>query len=139
MKQSIEVEALLLLNFQWSKVEKLFHFLGRLDNVNGVGLNNLIKKGAILVTSPEDIIAEIPELQNLNSKVVQHNTLIKKEYRKIYNILSDIPISLDEISIKTQNSVKCTLNLLSLMELEDIIDEIPGARLCQKIQRVKIR
>ena len=139
MKQSIEVEALLLLNFQWSKVEKLFHFLGRLDNVNGVGLNNLIKKGAILVTSPEDIIAEIPELQNLNGKVVQHNTLIKKEYRKIYNILSDIPISLDEISIKTQNSVKCTLNLLSLMELEDIIDEIPGARLCQKIQRVKIR
>ena len=106
----------------------LFH--GRLDNVNGVGVNILIRKGAILVASPNDIINEFPEFQILKNKIVNNNIFIKKEYRKIYNILNDIPISLDEISLKTQNSIRCTLNLLSLMEIEDLIDEIPGARLC---------
>ena len=106
------------------------HFHGRLDNVNGIGVNILIRKGAILVTSPNDIINEFSEFQVLKNRIVSNNILIKKEYRKIYNILNDIPISLDEISIKTQNSIRCTLNLLSLMEIEDLIDEIPGVRLC---------
>lgn len=82
----------------------LFH--GRLDSVNGVGVNILIKKGAILVTSPNDIIDEYPELQKLKKRIVTNNVFIKKEYRKIYNILTDIPITLDEISIKTRKYCK---------------------------------
>ena len=113
-----------------SKGEKYLHFHGRLDSINGVGVNILIKKGATMVTSPNDIINEFPEFQVLKNKMLNNNSLIKREYRKIYNILNDIPISLDEISIRTQNTIKCTLRLLSLMEIEDLIDEIPGARLC---------
>ena len=78
----------------------LFH--GRLDSVNGVGVNILIKKGAILVTSPNDIIDEYPELQSVKNGIVKNNEFIKKEYRKIYDILSDIPITIDEISMKTR-------------------------------------
>ncbi len=108
----------------------LFH--GRLDSVNGVGVNKLIKNGAILVTSPSDIIDEIPEFQGLEKRIIKRNNLVKKEYRKIYEILDEIPIGIDEIAIKTQNSVKATSNLLSLMELEDLIDEIPGAGYVKK-------
>ena len=72
-------------------------------------------------------------MQGIERIFVKHNDFVKKEYRKIYNILTDIPISIDEISIKTQNDIKCTSNLLSLMEIEDLIDEIPGARICQKV------
>ena len=115
---------------QWNREKRFLRFLGRLDSINGVGVNILIKKGAIMVTSPNDIIDEFPEFQGLKNKIVNNNSFIKKEYRKIYNVLNDIPISLDEISIKTKNTVKCTLKLLSLMEIEDLIDEIPGARLC---------
>ena len=106
-----------------SKGEKYLHFHGRLDSINGVGVNILIKKGATMVTSPNDIINEFPEFQVLKNKMLNNNSLIKREYRKIYNILNDIPI-------RTQNTIKCTLRLLSLMEIEDLIDEIPGARLC---------
>ena len=81
-------------------------FLGRLDSVNGVGVNKLIKDGANLVTSPNDIIEEFPELQNLKNRIVKNNVFIKKEYRKIYDVLSDIPMSLDEISIKTRKHHK---------------------------------
>ena len=80
--------------------------------------------------SPKDIIDEIPEFRNLNKKIVKYNSFVKKEYRKIYSVLNDEPISLDEISIETKNSIQCTLNLLSLMELEDLVEEIVGARIC---------
>lgn len=111
--------------------KKVFALPGRLDTVNGRGVNILIKNGAILASSPSDIIDEIPEFQQLKKKiVVKHNTSVKREYRKIYNVLSDIPVSLDEISIRTQNNIKCSLKLLSLMELDDLIEEIPGVRIC---------
>ena len=98
--------------------------------MNGIGVNKLIKEGAIMAISPNDIIDEIPEFQNLKKKVSNQNNYVKKEYRRIYSILNDEPISVDEISLKTNNSIKCTLNLLSLMELEDLIQEIVGARIC---------
>ena len=66
----------------------------------------------------------------INKNIVKHNSFVKREYRKIYSVLSDEPISLDEISFKTNNNIKCTLKLLSLMELEDLIEEITGARIC---------
>lgn len=107
-------------------------FLGRLDNKNGVGVNRLIKEGAIMAISVNDIIEEIPEFQGLVKKISINNNFIKKEYRRIYNVLNDEPITLDEICIKTNNSVQATLNLLSLMELDDLIEEIVGAGYVRK-------
>ena len=131
MRQNIEAEVVLQQDLQKSKERRFLLCLGRLDTVNGRGVNILIRNGAILASSPSDIIDEIPEFQQLKKKiVVKHNTSVKREYRKIYNVLSDIPVSLDEISIRTQNNIKCSLKLLSLMELEDLIDEIPGVRIC---------
>ena len=131
MRQNIEAEVALQQDLQKSKERRFLLCLGRLDTVNGRGVNILIKNGAILASSPSDIIDEIPEFQQLKKKiVVKHNTSVKREYRKIYNVLSDIPVSLDEISIRTQNNIKCSLKLLSLMELDDLIEEIPGVRIC---------
>ena len=131
MRQNIEAEVVLQQDLQKSKERRFLLCLGRLDTVNGRGVNILIKNGAILASSPSDIIDEIPEFQQLKKKiVVKHNTSVKREYRKIYNVLSDIPVSLDEISIRTQNNIKCSLKLLSLMELDDLIEEIPGVRIC---------
>ena len=131
MRQNIEAEVALQQDLQKSKERRFLLCLGRLDTVNGRGVNILIKNGAILASSPSDIIDEILEFQQLKKKiVVKHNTSVKREYRKIYNVLSDIPVSLDEISIRTQNNIKCSLKLLSLMELDDLIEEIPGVRIC---------
>ena len=117
--------------------KKVFALPGRLDNKNGVGVNKLIKEGASMVISPNDIIDEIPEFQSLVKTNIRQNSSVKKEYRKIYSLLNDEPMTLDEISLKTKNDIKCTLNLLTLMELEDLVEEIVGARLCQEVSKVK--
>lgn len=120
----------LLLNSLGNKKEKFLQFLGRLDSKQGIGVNRLIQKGAKLVISAQDILNEFEELKNINKKIIKYNNCVKKEYRKIYSILSDIPLSLDEISNRTENTIRCTANLLSLMELEDLVILIVGRRIC---------
>lgn len=120
----------LLLNLLGSKKEKFLQFLGRLDSKQGIGVNRLIQKGAKLAVSAQDILNEFEELKNINKKIIKYNNCVKKEYRKIYNVLSEIPLSLDEISNKTENTIRCTTNLLSLMELEDLVTLVVGRRIC---------
>lgn len=120
----------LLLSLLGNKKEKFLLFLGRLDSKLGIGVNKLIQKGAKLVISANDILEEFEEFKNIRKEIIKHNDCVKKEYRKIYNILSDIPLSLDEISNRTENSIRCTINLLSLMELEDLATLIVGRRIC---------
>ena len=87
-----------------------------------------------MVTSVNDIIDEIPEFQDLTKEISKRNDFVKKEYRKIYNVLNDEPTSLDEICLKTKNGVRETLTLLSLMEIDDLIENIIGAGYVRKYE-----
>ena len=109
-------------------------FLGRLDSKYGVGTNNLIKRGAKLVTNIKDILEDFDEFDKREKRKKFHNSVIKKEYRKIYEILSDIPMSVDEISDKTKNDIVCSLRLLTLMEIEDVIEQKLGGYVRKKLK-----
>lgn len=102
------------------------HFLGRLDSKYGVGVNMLIKKGAKLTTNINDILGDFPEFRCRPKRKLNFNCNVKKEYRKIYEVLNDYPISVDEIAFKTKNDVICTLRLLTLMEIEDLVEQKLG-------------
>lgn len=111
---------------------KVFAFPGRLDSKNGIGVNRFIKEGAILVTSMDDIIREIPEFQDLKKIAVCRSDAIKKEYRKIYSILSDEPMSIEDICFRTKNELPAVINLITLMEMDDLVQEILGAGYVKK-------
>lgn len=113
-------------NLAWNQGRKVYAFPGRLDSKQGMGVNRLIQKGAKLVISVQDIIEDFPDFLSRKKRLVIQNKQVKKEYRKIYNLLSEFPVSLDEIAIKTNNTVNCTAKLLSLMELDDLITEVVG-------------
>ena len=114
----------------WEQGKRVYAIPGRLDNKNGVGVNRLIKDGAIMTICTEDILNDFEEFKYKEKRKVFQNSRVKKEYRKIYELLSDEPISLEEISIKTNNTIKCTSKLLILMEMEDLVKNILGVRLC---------
>ena len=116
--------------FGWKQGKRVYAIPGRLDNKNGVGVNRLIKDGAIMAISAGDILNDFYEFKLREKRKVFQNSRVKKEYRKIYELLSDVPISIEEISIKTDNTVKCTSKLLTLMEMEDLVTNILGVRLC---------
>lgn len=111
--------------------KKVFALPGKLNSSVGVGVNNMIKKGAILTTSIEDIISNYPHFQNKLRKTTSKKTLkytgIKKEYKLIYKLLEKSGKYIDEILGYTGLTIKEVLKLLTNMEIEGLIThEITG-------------
>ncbi len=98
--------------------KKVFAIPSNLDNYLGIGVNNMIKKGAILSTNINDIIERYPQFMN-RLRIKISSLQIKDEYKKIYNILKKKPCYFEEIQNKLK--IKNLIVLLTNMELEGLI------------------
>lgn len=100
-----------------------------------VGGNALIKSGAILVQSSQDILdslceqIEIPlKKQPVMQKISNENMEIIKE--KIINSLSTVPITIDELISSIKVSPQGVLSALLELELTDKVVRLHGQRVC---------
>lgn len=98
----------------------VFAIPGNLDNSFGIGVNRMIKEGAILTTSIDDILVNYPQFVNRKRKKEVHIKM-KKEYKEIYNILKQSESTLEELLEKCNFNLKDILNVLSNMEIQKII------------------
>lgn len=108
--------------------KNVFALPGKLDSCVGIGVNKMIKNGAILTTSIEDILEYYPEFnqrkrRNINRKI---NLYIKPEYIPIYNSLLDRQKNLDELIIEFDMNLRELLKVLTNMEIEGIIEKDLG-------------
>lgn len=107
--------------------KKVFAIPGKLDSCVGVGVNKMIKQGAILTTDIQDIISCFPQFENRLRKSTKRKTSksvkIDEEYRKVYEILEKKSMSLEEFLQETELSFKDIINLLTKMEIEGIIEQ----------------
>lgn len=99
--------------------KKVFAVPGRVDNSVGIGVNELIKKGAILTTKIEDILKYYPEFNKKLKKVKISN--YNKRYEKIINILEEGERSMQELVNLTNIKLSELLEIMTKMELENII------------------
>lgn len=109
----------------------IFCIPSSIDNKKGIGTNNLIKKGATLVTEPNEIIEKyngnkikqltIEELENEKRVSLSDLEGIKEEYRQIYKELY-IPLNINEISIKTGIDIREIYSKIFMMEIEGLIE-----------------
>ena len=102
---------------------KLFCIPNSIGNKNSKGVNNLIKKGGILITSTEEKIEDKVKIEKIkfqeNFNRVEQN--LSNLELKIYNFLLDKPRSADEISNITKLDVSKINTILSMLEIEDFI------------------
>lgn len=105
----------------------VFCIPGSLDNPKSIGTNNLIKEFAKIVTSPEDVINNYDFLHKVE---VIKNTLSKEqvpeEYRKIYGLITDIPININEIAKKSLLELREVSAKLTMLELDGKVVKLPG-------------
>ena len=94
----------------------------------GVGTNELIKQGAILVTSPNDILRQfhVTSGKEKFNIVKEEESNINKEYLDIYNFITYIPINIEILAKKTGISISEINQKLTMMELEGYIKSMPG-------------
>ena len=101
-----------------------------LENIKGKGTNELIKQGAKLVTSVEDILRHY---QDTNFSKV-HNAPrdifldIPKELRMVYKTINNVPQDINQIAQKTGFSIGEVNYKTMLLQLDDKIKELPGQR-----------
>lgn len=110
--------------------KKVFCIPSNLDNIKGKSTNELIRKGAILVTKVDDIINEYKDIKFIKKEIVHRDILlnIPKELHNIYKILNDEPKDINEIILLSGESVNDVNYKLMLLEMEGLIKELPGQR-----------
>lgn len=120
---------------------EVFAVPGKISSQTSGGTNELIKDGAKLVQSVDDILEE---LSHLNIKPISdedkekteqsitkmtsayvYNSLTDSE-RKVYKVLSDEPVYIDDILGKTKLKAPEASKALLSLQLKKIIKELPG-------------
>lgn len=115
---------------QKSKEEMYFAYHGSLDNPKSVGTNILIKEGAKIVTSPQDIIANYPflkKISNLKKKeIIEVDENVPEEYKEIYKALSKDAKDLNELAKNSNLPLNEIMSKLTMLELEGKVEKLPG-------------
>lgn len=103
-----------------------------LSNNKGIGTNEMLKKGAILVTDINDILVKC-NINNENNKIrkadinISEETIkVNKKYREIYDILGFEEMSINEICKKLNLKLSEVNSKLLFMEMEGLVKKVAG-------------
>ncbi len=105
----------------------VFAVPGSILSKKSAGCNRLIKQGATPALSPEQVLEELaPQLDLALKKSNQPKFKLTGNLQKIYNVLSEQPLHVDQIAFETQLSPAETLSALLTLELMGAIRQMAG-------------
>lgn len=116
-------------SFAKSQGKTIFCIPHSLEQKEGIGTNKQIKNGAKLVTSPQEIIDELKiktEKIKENKQIIIDVINIPEEYMPIYKYITEKPINIDEICKKTKLEISKVNYILTMLELEGFVEQLPG-------------
>ncbi|GIW66234.1 MAG: DNA processing protein DprA [Candidatus Parcubacteria bacterium] len=120
----IDSGSLITANYCLKYGKEIFVVPGEITNKNFVGSHNLIKQGAKLTTSIEDILTEFDFDYNSKEKFINIKLSPKEEI--IYECLMLGQKSIEELSKETNLNIQDLLIILSHMEIKGIIKNKEG-------------
>lgn len=118
---------------------EVFSVPGKADSFVSKGTNQLLRDGAKLVESADDIIEELEPV--LKSKISQLKANLPESTEekhvfaqprlpdaeaKLYNLLSSGPLELDDIIAKSRLTVSAAVSMLTTLQLKKLIKQLPG-------------
>src|SRR5215471_1403300 len=125
--------ALITANFATDYGRQVFAVPGRIDSPRSKGCHDLIKKGAKLCESAEDILSEFEYLFPASNRPagpsetgVLPALALSENEQKVYNTLNHEELSIDEVIRKSGlPSSAVSVALLSL-EMKRLVKQLPG-------------
>jgi DNA processing protein len=121
--------ALITADFALEQGRDVFALPGKVDSQNSFGTNALIKDGAKLVSSVDDILEEF----NIFDPIVKLKPDSTQSEKVLDNLFSDEPISLDEIVERTNMQVGEVSVLLLKLQLKKLIKQLPGKQFVRSV------
>jgi len=116
--------ALITANYGLKYGKEIFVIPGEITNKNFEGSHNLIKQGAKLVTSIEDILSEFGIDYSLKERVKNIKLSPKEEI--VYEVLKIKEKTIDEIALETNFSIQELLVILTNLEIKGLIKNKEG-------------
>lgn len=105
---------------------EVFAIPGSIFSKNSIGANDLIKKGAKMVTSVNDILEEL-NLANLKTeKEKNKKENLAPEEKLILSIIEKEPVHIDKICEIAKLPAAIVLSIISVLEIQGIIKNIGG-------------
>ncbi|MFQ5822543.1 MAG: DNA-processing protein DprA [bacterium] len=108
---------------------EVFAVPGNIDNPKSFGTNELIKQGAKLVNSAEDILEELmPQLSQFIERDIHKEKKVEltDEEKQFLNYLSHEPKHIDSIAMSAGKPTSQVLSLLLSLELKEVIKQLSG-------------
>ncbi len=127
--------ALITADLALEQGREVFAIPGKVDSVNSFGVNALIKQGAKLVSSVEDIISELhPRLKNLlkepeklKEKIISKADLnLNIDEQALYSLLDDKAKQIEQLVEESRLPVSNVMSILTKLELNRVIKQLPG-------------
>ncbi len=115
---------------------EVFAVPGNITTITSAGTNRLIKDGAKLVETIDDVLIEFPDLWKEGAPAAETGEeeapeLAERE-RRVYNLIGLEPVHVDDIIARADLSPTEASHVLLLLQLEDLIDEVEGGRFIRR-------
>ena len=113
--------------------KEIFCIPHAINDINGVGTNKLIKKGAKLVTETKDILEEFSFIEYKEEKIksIENNRpIVNKKYEEVFLEIGEKPIEIEEICYKTKKNFQEVSEILLMLEIEGYIKKVVGGYIC---------
>ena len=118
--------ALISANLTLEQGRELMCIPGSINNVNTEGVYKLIKDGASIITSGEDILNALGwQIEKQPQKQVELPQMTDTE-KTIYKMMEVEPKKFDEIQAQTNLETGKLLSILTMMEIKGLIEHIEG-------------
>ena len=114
---------------------EVFAVPGRVDSMKSNGSHRLLKEGAGLVRSAQDILEELDFLKARSSEAVNpvaEPVELSEMEMQVYKLLDVYPITIDEIIRAVDLSATAIIEILLMLELKGAVRQLPG----QQYERV---
>jgi DNA processing protein len=102
---------------------------GAVDQTSSGGTNALIRKGAVLVRGPEDVLEELEGLPNDGTlEPPAPPPALDETQRRIWDALAEAPRHLDEMVQSLGIAAGSLSGMLLMLEMKKIVRRLPGNR-----------
>ena len=107
---------------------EVFAIPGSIFSKNSMGTNNLIKSGAKMVITVDDILEELNLTDLKNEKGIKEEENLTEEEKIILKIVEKESIHIDKICKISKMAAGQVLSIVSLLEIKGIIKNIGGGK-----------
>lgn len=115
---------------------EVFAVPGNITNRTSAGTNQLLKDGAKLVATVDDILEEYPDLLRLKTPpreaTEEEESPLGEREQAVYDLISLEPVHVDDIIGRADLSPTEASHILLLLQLEGLIEEVEGGRYIRK-------